>query len=141
MINLFSIDKIAFTIFCFCSFGCYAQRIDYTYDKLHRIVIVSLSEKGVYSFGYDNNGNRKFQNSVGNISVYHFIGNGSWSIPSNWHNNIIPPLELPVGSEIIIDPFPDGECILDVNQKIMIGAKIRVMAGKKLRIPANINFQ
>jgi hypothetical protein len=70
--------------------------------------------------------------------TYTFTGNGSWSIASNWAGNIKPPLSLPAGSTIIIDPEISGECILDVSQQVEQGAYFTVMPGKKLLIPGNL---
>ncbi|MEJ7588965.1 MAG: hypothetical protein WKI04_15525 [Ferruginibacter sp.] len=40
-------------------------------------------------------------------SIYTITGNGNWSDPGNWSNNLVPPIRLSIGSEIIIDP-PTG---------------------------------
>lgn len=71
-------------------------------------------------------------------TIFTFTGNGNWSVASNWLNNMPPPLELPLGALIIIDPLSIGECVLDVNQKLLSGSSLRVVAGKRFRIPGNI---
>ncbi|MEP7106711.1 MAG: DUF5060 domain-containing protein [Ferruginibacter sp.] len=72
------------------------------------------------------------------VNAYLFTGNGSWNNPANWSNNKIPPSTLPAGSEIIINPIAGGECILDVTQSIIAGAKLTVLPNKKLRVNGNL---
>ena len=75
------------------------------------------------------------------ITTYTFIGDGNWSIASNWLNNSIPPSTLVNNAEIIINPISSGECILDINQMISLGAKLTVQTGKKFRVIGNLNIQ
>jgi hypothetical protein len=70
-----------------------------------------------------------------------FNGAGNWNDAANWTYNRIPPASLPSGSEIFINPKSGGECILDVNQIIAAGAKITIMAGKKIKVPLNLSIQ
>jgi hypothetical protein len=72
--------------------------------------------------------------------IYTFIGNGNWDIPSNWFNNAIPPDNLTGNDEIVIDPIPGGECVLNIFQRLSAGTKITIKAGKKLRIPGNLTI-
>ncbi len=72
---------------------------------------------------------------------YTFTGNGSWNNSANWLGNNKPPLILPAGSTIIIDPEMTGECILDVNQQVSAGASFIVRPGKKLLVPGNLLIQ
>jgi len=67
-------------------------------------------------------------------TLYKFIGNGSWSLASNWMNGHIPPAILPSCSEIIIDPISRGECDLYTQQTILAGAKFTVMPTKKFMV-------
>ncbi len=73
--------------------------------------------------------------------TYTFTGNGSWSNSSNWLSGNLPPLDLPAGSAIIIDPAVNGECMLDVNQRVLPGAYFTVMPGKKLLVSGNLLVQ
>ena len=73
--------------------------------------------------------------------VYRFTGNGNWTDATNWSNKTIPPSSLPSGSEIIIDPLIDGECILNIPQTILTGAKITVEPNKNFRINGNLVVQ
>ena len=57
---------------------------------------------------------------------YRFLGNGLWSTPANWENNIIPPNPLPAGSYIYIAPAEGDSCILDISQTISPGASLIV---------------
>ena len=72
---------------------------------------------------------------------YTFIGNGNWDIAANWSNNVIPPPSLPAGAEIIIDPVSNGECILNIPQTVLAGAKLTVHTGKKFRVNGNLTIQ
>jgi hypothetical protein len=72
------------------------------------------------------------------LPKYHFTGNGNWDVPANWENNEMPPLHLLSCSEIIIEPVQGGECLLNVQQVIIPGAKITVVAGKNFKVPGNL---
>jgi 1,4-alpha-glucan branching enzyme len=74
-------------------------------------------------------------------NVYVFNGSGNWNDAANWTYNRIPPANLPSGAEIMINPRMGGECILNIAQTIGQGAKITVMAGKKIQIPLNLSIQ
>lgn len=74
-------------------------------------------------------------------TVYTFIGNGNWSVQSNWLNGITPPTNLTNGAEIVINPITGGECILDINQTITTNSKLTVLTGKNFRIKGNLNMQ
>lgn len=67
-------------------------------------------------------------------TTYIFTGNGNWNDVSNWNNNTIPPAILTGNAVIIIDPLITGECLLNVPQKILNGATLRIMENKKLRV-------
>ena len=71
-------------------------------------------------------------------NVYMFIGGGNWNDPANWTYNTMPPAVLPSGSEILVNPGLGSQCVLNVTQSILPGAKITVMAGKKILIPLNL---
>ena len=90
---------------------------------------VSLSSNAVYKIVSD-----------GPIG-YTFTGNGNWDIATNWSNNTMPPASLPAGAEIIIDPLINGECILNVPQTILTGAKITVQKNMKFKINGNLYIQ
>jgi subtilisin family serine protease len=74
-------------------------------------------------------------------TTYTFTGTGNWSNPSNWAGNIVPPAVLPAGAEIIINPIANGECIVDVNQTIIQGARLTILQNKKLLVPGNLIVQ
>ena len=73
--------------------------------------------------------------------TYTFTGNGNWSNPANWSNNLVPPATLPVFSTIIIDHVAGGQCILNVTQNLATGAGLIVKTGKNLVIPGLLNIQ
>jgi CubicO group peptidase (beta-lactamase class C family) len=74
-------------------------------------------------------------------AVYTFVGNGNWDIAANWANGNIPPVVLPAGDQIVIYPFANGECVLNVNQSIAASSSLFVVANKKFRITGNLSVQ
>jgi hypothetical protein len=70
---------------------------------------------------------------------YTFTGSGSWSIASNWSNNLIPPNTLPAGDTINISPAGGAACILDLFQTIAAGAFLNVTPGANFIITGNLN--
>jgi hypothetical protein len=66
--------------------------------------------------------------------TYIFTGAGNWNIERNWLNEIMPPYELANGYEILITPEGESECILNVLQLILPGAKLTIDNGKRLRV-------
>jgi hypothetical protein len=74
---------------------------------------------------------------VPTFTKYTFIGNGNWDVAANWENNQIPPAELPAKSEIIINTAPGGQCILNVPQKVLPGARFTVLPGKSITVVGN----
>lgn len=71
--------------------------------------------------------------------TYTFIGDGNWSVASNWQNGLIPPSQLLWGSQIVINP--SGTCIMNVTQSITKGATLTVTAGKTFTIPGKLTIQ
>lgn len=74
------------------------------------------------------------------IKTYTFTGNGNWDEPTNWMNNEIPPAILSGGSQIIIDPVLNGECILNIEQTINNGSSIIIKVDKNFRILGNLEI-
>ncbi|MFT3681338.1 MAG: serine hydrolase domain-containing protein [Ferruginibacter sp.] len=74
-------------------------------------------------------------------NTYTFIGTGNWDNPLNWSNGLVPPLILPAGDQIVIYPLLSGECVLNVNQTILPGAGLFVVANKKMRVTGSLNIQ
>ena len=72
-------------------------------------------------------------------SVYHFTGAGNWNIEGNWEANLIPPTVLIGCSQILIDPAGSNECLLNIPmQSIPGGTSIKIISGKKFRIPGKL---
>ena len=67
-------------------------------------------------------------------STYMFTGNGNWTVEDNWLNKLIPPKYLPNGYEILINPLPNGEAVLNTTQTIAPGGKLTVLQNKKFRV-------
>ncbi len=74
-------------------------------------------------------------------TIYTFTGDGNWDVTANWSNNTIPPAVLPAFSEIIIDPIPNGQCVLNISQTIAKDAIIIVKTGKKMIVPGALTVQ
>lgn len=114
----------------------------YTYDAKNQLVQVRYASGATLTYTYDAVGNRKSEVYVqALLPTYTFTGNGNWSNPANWLNNAVPPATVPSGIQIIIDPAPGGECVLNVNQTILSGASIMVRGNKRLRVPGNVKLQ
>ena len=71
--------------------------------------------------------------------IYTFTGNGLWTDAANWSNNSIPPASLPSGSQIIINPATNGQCVLNTSQTIQPGASITVNSFKNFVVQGNIS--
>ncbi|MBC7886881.1 MAG: hypothetical protein H7Z13_03270 [Ferruginibacter sp.] len=81
-------------------------------------------------------------NFVSNLAAtYNFIGNGNWNDPNNWVNNIVPPATIEPGSEIMIDPAPGGQCVLNISYTVSAGAKLTVNTTKNFVIQGNLILQ
>ena len=72
--------------------------------------------------------------------TYIFTGNGHWNVEANWLGNSIPPLLLPDGNFIIIDPEEGGECILNVTQTIGVGGTLTILPSKRFRVLTSLLF-
>ncbi len=72
--------------------------------------------------------------------TYSFIGDGDWTLASNWLNNSIPPNPLISGS-IIIDHTAAGKCNLNINQSILNGSSLIVKTGKNLIVNGTLQIQ
>jgi len=76
-----------------------------------------------------------------NSPGFTFTGNGNWSAAANWKNGILPPLNLPLGAIITIDPIANGECLVDVTVTIPASASIVIKSGKKLKVTGGLIIQ
>lgn len=74
-------------------------------------------------------------------STYTFVGAGNWNIAANWANGLVPPAILPVGDQIIIYPFANNECVLNVDQTISSSGSLHVVSNKKLRITGSLSVR
>jgi uncharacterized delta-60 repeat protein len=81
----------------------------------------------------------RLQNNLPTANItYTFTGNGNWDVPANWNNSLIPPVALPAGSSIIINPVVGGECVLNGIQYLLPGASITVSSGKKMVVQGGL---
>ncbi len=73
-------------------------------------------------------------------TTYTFTGNGNWNDPTNWSNNIMPPLPLPFNGTILINT-PGGTCFLNIPFTIGFGGRLIVVAGSTLIVQGNLTQQ
>lgn len=79
---------------------------------------------------------------VSNLTpIYIFTGNGNWDDGINWYNNKVPPSAINSGSEIVVNPAPGGQCILNIFYTLSPGAKLTVNAAKNFVIQGNLTIQ
>lgn len=71
-------------------------------------------------------------------TTYTFIGNGLWSNPANWFNNVQPPNTVPAGSTVTVSPNPGDSCLLDIAVSISSGANFIVTTGAHFEIAGNL---
>lgn len=74
-------------------------------------------------------------------TTYIFSGDGNWDSPANWTNNEVPPPTINAGDEIIIDPAPGGQCVLNIVYTVPSGAKLTVSATRYFVIQGNLTIQ
>ena len=99
----------------------------------NKTIRLILAEGGDYQLGTNITASGTIVNDD-TPTVYTFTGNGNFTNNGNWVNGAKPPAVLEIGSEIIIDPGGNGECILDTPLTIKPGAKLTVAPGKVLRL-------
>jgi hypothetical protein len=74
-------------------------------------------------------------------SVYTFLGNGNWDDAGNWSHQKIPPSNLTGNQMILIDPAPNGECILNIEQHVTGGAILKLLPNARFRVTAGCLIQ
>jgi hypothetical protein len=109
---------------------------------------VTTSQPTVAGYGSDSSITALFSNGFSGFAVgkpslslpviYTFNGNGLWTNPANWTNNLVPPANLPAGSQIIINPVAGGQCVLNTAQNILPGATLTVNAFKNFIVGGNM---
>ena len=72
--------------------------------------------------------------------TYTFTGNGNWDDPANWENNLVPPATTNLGSEIIINNIPGGQCLLNIPYIVTPGTSLTILTGKSLVVPSNFTI-
>ncbi|MCW3090560.1 MAG: hypothetical protein JWP81_1629 [Ferruginibacter sp.] len=77
----------------------------------------------------------------GLVNAYIFMGNGDWNNASNWMNQLAPPTTIAAGSEIIIDPSPCGQCVLNIPYTVSSGAKLTIYSVKNFIVQGNLTLQ
>ncbi len=71
-------------------------------------------------------------------ATYIFSGNGNWSASNNWTNNARPVNPLTGNSQVIVDPLPGGQCLLDIPFTITAGTAFSIGMGKRLVISSDL---
>ena len=105
----------------------------YGYISNEKVAALSVNQK-LRSFN--------ISNLVSNLApTYIFAGNGNWDVPANWSNNLVPPAQIISGSEIIINPAPGGQCILNIPYTITAGVKLTVNSATQFIVQGNLVVQ
>jgi hypothetical protein len=105
-----------------------------------KTITITLAEGGDYELGAVVTATGTILNDD-SPKIYIFTGSGNYNVPANWDNNIVPPSQVLVGDEVVIDPPDGGECILNVPVTVLPGAKFTVMPGKVLKIGSNLQVK
>jgi hypothetical protein len=106
----------------------------------NKTITITLAEGGDYELGAVVTATGTILNDD-SPKVYVFTGSGNFNVPANWDNNIVPPSQILVGDEVVIDPPIGGECILNIPVTVLPGAKFTVMPGKVLKIGSNLQVK
>ncbi|MEP6583690.1 MAG: hypothetical protein ABJA90_05475 [Ginsengibacter sp.] len=69
--------------------------------------------------------------------TYTFTGDGNWNDPANWENNLVPPQPTNLGSEIIINNIPSGQCLLNIPYTVTPGTSLTILTDKSLVVPSD----
>jgi sugar lactone lactonase YvrE len=112
------------------------------FDHPQNCVVSDSNE--IFIADTDNHRVRKIDFSCYDIecaNVYTFTGDGEWSNVNNWYNNQLPPSPLPKNSKIIIDPVPNGQCILNIEQALIYGSHFIVRQNKHIVINGSLSLQ
>ena len=73
------------------------------------------------------------------INIYTFIGNGNWTTPANWTNNLVPSNIITSTDEVLINPASGGQCTYSGNMAVLNGGKLTVQPGKILNVSGDFN--
>lgn len=74
------------------------------------------------------------------VTTFTFSGDGNWSNASNWNNSLKPPIVLPSGYTIVINPISTGSCVLDITQHIATGAHFVLLPGVTFSIAEELHI-
>ena len=72
--------------------------------------------------------------------TYVFNGDGLWTDPQNWQDELVPPADLPNGAVIRVAPSANGTAVLNTEQNILPGAKFIVDNNAKLQVEGNLKL-
>jgi hypothetical protein len=106
-------------------------QVDYVKAFLPKDTLGGLNQNRQVAFSY----------KIRNKNTYVFLGNGNWTDPSNWLDKAIPPVTLPGGSSIYIEPIITGECILNTTQNVAAGGNLIINPNRKFTVPGFLNMQ
>ena len=106
----------------------------------NKTITITLAEGGDYELGANVTATGTILNDD-NPTLYIFTGTGNYNVPANWNNNMVPPSQILIGDEVVIDPQNGGECIMNVPVTVQPGAKFTVMPGKVLKISSNLQVK
>ena len=96
----------------------YTGMVDFGETEDGELYIVDLSDNIIYKI-----------TSANPKTTYTFTGEGDWMTSSNWKTGVIPPDPLPSGSVIVIKPYNNGSCFLNVDRTVSPGGDFFVEPG------------
>lgn len=121
--------------------GQWNQTFTDTYSASYWLADIYLpnpAPTGIWKYKVEYNGQKDSTAFAVNLLFkYTFIGNGNYTLSSNWQNNRIPPNPVPSGVEVAIDNQPN-ECILNTPIRFLSGSKLIVSQNAKLRLLENL---
>lgn len=71
-------------------------------------------------------------------TTYTFNGNGNWTNSANWANGQVPPDVVGGGSEVVINPSPGGNCVLNKSQTFINGGKLTLASNAHLIVQGSL---
>lgn len=123
------------------------------YDSLAKTYNTSsqiISVNGITDFGEAEDGEiyitslfsgNVFRIQTNEVIQYTFIGNGDWTVATNWSDNAVPPPSSLVNTIITIKPSVGGQCVVNTPISIPKTSKLIIENSKQLRMNSNLSFQ
>jgi uncharacterized protein (TIGR02145 family) len=133
--------------YIYADFSSYSERLFLYINKDGALIkqFPNPEEFASSRIGMDNDQNLYFQKGsnlekyiVQSPTSFTFTGNGIWSNPDNWKDQLKPENELRKWDSLFIKTFGNDSCLLDVPITFLPGANIIVQEGSRFIVPGNI---